>query len=64
MHEKPVKLDMSFDEALLRIARTPKSSAKDDTEHDKNLEKIKLKAGVELQTKTAPSKRRTRHKSI
>lgn len=64
MHEKPVKLDMSFDEALLRISKTPKSSVKVDPEPDNNIEKIKIKAAVEQQIKTAPSKRRARPKSI
>lgn len=60
MHEKPVKLAMSFDEALLRLSKVPRDSVKPDTNKEKVLEKAKLKATLEQQGKTTPPRKKAR----
>lgn len=51
MNEKPVKLDMGFDEALRRLAQTPKKAIDAVTQEKQEAQRTAL--AVEL-LKTAP----------
>lgn len=53
MNEKVVKIDIDFNEALRRIANTPKSIA---VHHDEQKENVNAQGGAKK--KTAPSKKK------
>lgn len=53
MNEKPVKLNMGFDEALKRLARTPKKAI--DAVEQERKEAQKMELAVET-LRTAPPK--------
>ena len=54
MNEKPVKLNMGFDEALMRLARTPKKAI--DAVAKEKLEAQKEAMSVEKLRTVAPTK--------
>lgn len=60
MHEKPVKLDMGFDEALRRISKVPRNAIKNDASRDEIAEQVRIKEAVERGGKTALTKRKAR----